>query len=158
MASHGGALVPVVGRADDDGVDVFAGEDLVVVAGGEDVVAPELLAVREAAVVAVGHGNQLDARNLHGDLGVSLALAARADQRDLDVIVGGHRLGRLGLHGGERVDSCAQHGGCGCRSCRPQKTSAIQFVHFRLLRRACIATHINIHRFARPVTSAVRPA
>ena len=31
----GGLLVPVVGCGDNDGVDVFAGEDLFVVAGGE---------------------------------------------------------------------------------------------------------------------------
>ena len=95
--------MPVVGGADDDGVDVFAGEDLVVVAGGEDVVAPELLAVREAAVVAVGHGDQLDAGNLHGESGVTLALAAGADERDLDVIVGGYGSGRLGLQCGKRI-------------------------------------------------------
>jgi len=46
----------VVGRGDEDGVDVLAGEDFVVVASGEDVLAPELFGVGEAAVVAVGDG------------------------------------------------------------------------------------------------------
>ena len=123
--------MPVVGCANDDGVNILAGEDLVVVAGGEDVVAPDFLAVGEAAVVAVGHGDQLDARNLHGDFGVALALAACADERDLDVIVGRDWLGRL-LHGGEGVDSCAEHGGCGCSACCSQETSAIELVHFKI--------------------------
>ena len=37
----GSRLVPVVGRRDEDGVDVFAGKDLAVVAGGEDIRAPQ---------------------------------------------------------------------------------------------------------------------
>jgi len=37
--------VPVVGRADDDGVDVVAREDFLVVARGEDVVAPHFTTV-----------------------------------------------------------------------------------------------------------------
>ena len=89
IASTDGLLVPVVGRADDHRVNILARQNLVVVAGGEDVVAPEFLAVLQPAVVAVGHGHQLHAGNLHGGLGVALSLPARADQRDLDVIVGG---------------------------------------------------------------------
>jgi len=47
----------VVGGGDEDGVDVLAGEDLAVVAGGEEVGAPQLFGVGEAAVVAVGGGD-----------------------------------------------------------------------------------------------------
>ena len=60
----GGLLVPVVGSGDEDGVDVLAGEDLAVVAGGEEVVAPELFGVGEAAVVAVGYGDEFDSGDL----------------------------------------------------------------------------------------------
>ena len=123
----GGLLVPVVGGADDDGVDIFAREDLVVVAGGEDVVAPDFLAVREAAVVAVGDGDELDAGDLHRDLGVSLALAAGADQRDLDVVVGGDGFGRFGLGFPQHVGSRSEEGFCGGNgSCGFQKASTVQ--------------------------------
>ena len=97
---HGDLLVPMVGRADDDGVDVFALQNLAVVAGGKDVIAPEFLAVLEAAVVAIRHGNELHAGNLQRNLGISLALTAGADQRDLNMIVGRNRLGRFGLNFG----------------------------------------------------------
>ena len=85
----GGLLVPVVGRGDDDGVDVFAGEDLFVVAGGEEVVAPELFGAGEAAVVAVGYGDELDSGDAEGGGGVTLPLDACADEGELDVIIGG---------------------------------------------------------------------
>ena len=103
----GGLLVPVVGRGDDDGVDVFAGEDLVVVAGGEDVVAPELFGAGEAAVVAVGDGDELDAGNAEGGGGVALALDAGADERELDVVVGRCLGGCEGLE----VRGCSREGG-----------------------------------------------
>ncbi len=101
----GGALVPVVGRGDEDGVDVFAGEDFVVVAGGEDVLAPELFGVGEAAVVAVGDGNQLDAGDLEGSCGIALALDAGADEGEVDGVGsgrcgGGRGLGEKGLKAG----------------------------------------------------------
>ncbi len=113
----GGALVPVVGGGDDDGVDVFAGEDLAVVAGGEDVVAPELLGVGEAAVVAVGDGDELDAGNLHGDLGVALALDAGADEGKLNVVVRSDGLGGFALKRGERMQLCCDQALGSERSC-----------------------------------------
>ncbi len=85
---YGGLLVPVVGRGDDDGVDVFAGQDLFVVAGGEEIVAPELFGAGEAAVVAVGYGDELDAGDTEGSGSVSLALDSGANEGELDVIVG----------------------------------------------------------------------
>ena len=62
--------MPVVGRADDDGVNVFARQNLAVVARGKEVVAPKFLAVLKPAVVAVGHGHQLDSGNLDGLCGI----------------------------------------------------------------------------------------
>jgi len=49
--------VPVIGGADDDGVDIFAVEDLLVMPGGEDLRAINLLHVGEAAVVAIAGGD-----------------------------------------------------------------------------------------------------
>ena len=88
-------FVPVIRRADDDGVNILTRQNLFVVACREDVVAPEFLAVFEPPVVTVRHGDQLHARNLHRNLRVSLALTTGPDQRDLNVIVGRHR--RCGL-------------------------------------------------------------
>ncbi len=85
----GGLFVPVVGGGDEDGIDVFAREDFGVVAGGEEVGAPEFAGVGEAAVVAVGDGDELDAGDLEGDAGVILALDAGADEGELDLVVGG---------------------------------------------------------------------
>ena len=91
----GGLFVPVVGGGDDDGVDVFAGEDLAVVAGGEEVhivgcaQAPEFLGMGEAAVVAVGYGYEFYAGNAEGGGGISLTLDAGADEGELDVVIGG---------------------------------------------------------------------
>ena len=113
-------LVPVIGRADNDRVNILASQDFVVVAGGEYVVAPEFFAARQPAVVAVGGGDQFHARHLYGGPGVELALSAGADQRNLDVIVGGDRMGGLGLFQfrfgrGEKMHSGHQ-GGCRCGS------------------------------------------
>ncbi len=102
-----GLFVPVVGRCDEDGVDVFAAEDLAIVAGGEDVGAPQLLGVGEAAVVAVGDGDELDAGDLESGAGVTLALDAGADERELDVVVRRSRRGGCFLRE-ERVEA-----GCG---------------------------------------------
>ncbi len=109
----GSLLVPVIGRGDEDGVDVLAGEDLAVVAGGEEVRAPQLLRVGEAAVVAIGDGDELDAGNLQGEARVALALDAGADQGKLDVVVRRSRRRRCCL-GEERVEPS----GCGGKSCR----------------------------------------
>ena len=116
----GGLLVPMVGCGDDDGVDVFAGEDLAVVAGGEEIVprraAPELFGAGEAAVVAVGYGYEFDAWDAERGGGVALALDACADESELDVIV------RRCLGGSEGL----KPGGCGCESGGLEKGTAIQ--------------------------------
>ncbi len=98
-------FMPVVGRADDDGVDVFAFQDFAVVAGGEEVCAPEFLAVLEPAVVTVRNRDQFDAGNVHGIFGVALALAAGSDEGDLDVIVGCDWFRGFGLGLGQQMSS-----------------------------------------------------
>ncbi len=82
-------MVPVIGRADDDGIDVFAIKNLLVILGGEDVRAMDFLHMGEAAVVAIAGGDQL--RQAGGDGGTRIALphAATADEGDLDFVVGG---------------------------------------------------------------------
>jgi len=127
----GGLFVPVVGGGDEDGVDVLAGEDLAVVAGGEEVGAPELFGVGEAAVVAVGGGDQLDAGNLQGEFGVALALNAGADEGELDVVVGGARRGGGGL-GEERMDAAGGSGDGGGLYGGLEEVSAIKHGRGRL--------------------------
>ena len=111
----GGLLVPVVGGGDEDGVDVFAGEDLLVIAGGEDVLTPELLGVGEAAVVAVGYGDELDSGHLESDLGVALALDAGADEGEADGVVraNGGGAGRLCEKAGEMRGGSGDGSGLG---------------------------------------------
>ncbi len=90
----GDLLVPVVGRPDDHRVHVPPRQHLAIIAGGENVRAPPLLRVRQAAVVNVGDGDQLGAGR-DRRRGVAASLSARADQRDLDAIVGGFGILRL---------------------------------------------------------------
>jgi hypothetical protein len=123
----------VVGSPDDDGVNIFASEDLVVVAGGEDVVAPKLLGASKAAVVAVGHGNELDAGHLDGGFGVAHTLAARANERNLDVIVSGYWLplfclSQFRLSCGKQMQARHQRRG-GCDRRGTQKAPAIPNIH-----------------------------
>src|SRR5262249_52782118 len=49
--------VPVVGCADDDGVDIFTREDFAVVASGEELVAPDFAGAFQASVVNIGDGD-----------------------------------------------------------------------------------------------------
>ena len=58
--------VPVVGNADQDRVDVLAGEDLAIVDIGLDLVAEDFLGMGAPAFVQVGGGDQLDAGDLEG--------------------------------------------------------------------------------------------
>ena len=87
----GDLRVPVVGGADDHGVDVRAREHFAVVAAGEYLISPALFRARQPAFVDVRGGYDLDAiLGERGD-GVFGAHAARADQRNLDPVV--RRLG-----------------------------------------------------------------
>jgi hypothetical protein len=93
----------VARRGDDDGVDVLAREDLPVVARGHDVRTPAFLRAFEPPVVDVGDGDQLHARNPRGHDRVARSHAARADQRDPDLVVRGD-LHRLILSPSESLD------------------------------------------------------
>src|SRR5579864_45514 len=97
----------MVGHADNDGVDILARKNFSVVTGGEDVVAPDFLAVLEPSVVAIRHGDELHARNLQRHPSVSLSLATSANQRDLNVVVG-QRRGGSSLNSGQRMYFCCE--------------------------------------------------
>ena len=62
----GGLRVPVVGGGDDDGIDVFAREQLVIVRRDEDVFAEDFAGARAAAGVKIGDGYQGDAGERRG--------------------------------------------------------------------------------------------
>ena len=96
--------MPVVRRTDYDCVDVFPRQDFSIVLRGENIAAPDLFRVIEAPLVAVGHRDQLHSWNLDRRLRVAHALAARPDQRDLDMIVGRDWSGRRLLRGSKHVD------------------------------------------------------
>ena len=101
------------------GVDVLAGEDLAIVDVGLDLVAEDLLGVSPPALVEVGGGDQLDAGNLEGSLGVDETDDAHADRGDPNAVVGAGRLGRLD-RGLELVDVVGDRGGRR-RSKRPRR-------------------------------------
>src|SRR5262249_35325855 len=86
VEGHGG--VPVIGRADEDGVDVLAVEDILVTLGGGRPGVGELEAVGEGAVVDVADGDDLDV----GDRGQRVqewpAAPARTDAADTDGVAG----------------------------------------------------------------------
>jgi len=126
----GGLLVPMVGGADDDRIDVLAGENVVVVAGGEDVVAPQFLAAGKAAVIAVRRGHEFDPWDLDGGAGVVLPLPSGSDKGDLDMVIGGDRLGRLlfGFGCGKKMQTRHQ-GGCRSGGGSAQKTPAVDSEH-----------------------------
>jgi hypothetical protein len=67
---------------------------------------------RDALSACVGHGNQLDAGDLDGGFCVAHALAACADEGDLDMVVGCD--GAWYQIRGERVQSGAEQRACGC--------------------------------------------
>ena len=120
----GSLLVPVVRRRHDYGVDIFARQNLAVIAGRENIVPPKLLAVLQAPVVTIGNGNQLHARNLHRELRVSLSLNSRSNKCQLNMIVGRKSRGGRALRS-QRIYLPAHSRGCGRRSRHLQKRSAI---------------------------------
>ena len=79
--------VPVVGHAEQDGVDVLAGEDLPVVDVGVDAVPVDLLGVRPPARVQVGDGDELDAGHAEGAGGVDEPDDPHADRGDPHAVV-----------------------------------------------------------------------
>ena len=84
--------VPVVGSGHDDGVHVLALEDGAEVAGGEDLVAPDLLRAGEPARVDVAGGHELDPGGVQGGPGVAHPLSTRADQGETDAVARGDLL------------------------------------------------------------------
>ena len=60
----GDLRVPVVGGADDHGVDVLARQHFAVIARGEEVIAPDFLGAGQAAVVDIGDGHQFYAADV----------------------------------------------------------------------------------------------
>src|SRR5271165_26387 len=87
-------LMPVIGSADDDRIDIRARQDFFVVLGGEDVPTVLLLHMDQAAVVAVTSRNELGQLGGRRRLGVSLAHASTANEGNLDLVVGGNFLSR----------------------------------------------------------------
>jgi len=86
---NGRLLVPMVGSGDQHGVDVRTRQNLVIIASGQYGVAPQLAAMCQSAVVAVGRRDQPHSGHLERHLGVILALAARPNESELDLVVGG---------------------------------------------------------------------
>ena len=80
--------VPVVGAADQDGVDVLAVEELAIVLGRDRLGIGELLGVVEVGVVDVADGRDPDAGNLGQRLHQVLAAPARAQAGDRERVVG----------------------------------------------------------------------
>jgi hypothetical protein len=89
---EGDGHVQVVRCAHDHRVHVLAVEDGSVIAGREDLVAPDFLGPRQAAVVDIADRHELDSGHLEGDTGVTHTLAARAYQRQADAVAGGDLL------------------------------------------------------------------
>ena len=93
--------MPVVGRPDDDGVDVRPGENFAIVARREDVVAPTFFGASEASVVDVGDGDKLgESCGECGD-GIAGTHASGADEGELDFVIRGELAGGLGRALGE---------------------------------------------------------
>ena len=122
---HRSLLVPVVRRGDDHGIDVLPRQYLAVIARRKYVVAPHLFAVRQPSVIAVRDRNQLHSRDLDCPSRISLALNPRADQRNLNMVVGGYRLSRLT----RRFCKHLQPGSSRCNTRGLQESSTIQTRH-----------------------------
>jgi len=71
--------------------------------------------VGEAAVVTVGDGDQFDSRHLDRGACVSLALNARADERELDDVVRG--AGRWGRRLRQKLVQMGRSSSDGCGLC-----------------------------------------
>ena len=92
--------MPVVGSADDHGVDVRARQHFAIIARREYLVSPAFFGSRQPALINVRGGYDLDAMlSKRGDC-VFRSHSARADQRNLYAVVG-----RLGLGSAPRVGS-----------------------------------------------------
>ncbi len=77
-------LVPVVGDGDNDSLDVFVGEQLLILAGDGDVGAGNFFGEGLAAVPEIAGGETLGAREVNGGLQEARALHADADDAEVD--------------------------------------------------------------------------
>jgi hypothetical protein len=108
--------VPVVGRADNDGVDVGLGEEFAVVVVGADVDVTLILIKfhdvfarsLKADRVEIAHGNHARERMLHDIHHVILSHASDADLGDVQTTVGG---GAEEAAGGKNVRERGEAGG-----------------------------------------------
>jgi hypothetical protein len=85
---HRDVSVPVIRGGDDYGLDIFARQNVIVVARGEGFVAVDFLHALQAAVVAVASCYQLYSGNGSSKLGVALAHTAGPNKSDLNIAVG----------------------------------------------------------------------
>ncbi len=84
----GDALVPVVGRADQDRIDIGTRQNLFVIPGSEHIAPVDFFHVFQPSVVAVARRDNLGQSGGGGTLGVRLPHPSATDQGDLNLIVG----------------------------------------------------------------------
>jgi hypothetical protein len=80
--------VPVIGRRDHHRIHVFVRDHRVVIAGGLDLAAGDLLGVQQVAVIDVRRDHRADAGDLLEILQQVRATDADADKSEPDVIIG----------------------------------------------------------------------
>jgi hypothetical protein len=79
----------MVGGADNDGVHVFAGQDLPVIAGNENVFAVHLPRPRQPPVVQIASCDHFYAGIAQGRIHIVEPLNTHADAGEVDLVVGG---------------------------------------------------------------------
>jgi hypothetical protein len=114
--------VPVIGRGDDDGVDVLAVEDAAVVACAQRAIAEQLPGALEVAVVTRCGGDDLHVGHAQRRVGVGEPLRAEPDHPQADRVVGTLR---DGVH-----ERSARRPGSGARG-REQESTTIDGVRRR---------------------------
>src|SRR5262249_55068176 len=91
---HGDRHVPVVGRGDQDGIDLFKVEDTLVILGGPLLAVPPPLGFGQIYVPDVTNRGNVDLGNLNKGLHQVSAPAAAANEANLNGVVS-----VLGVHG-----------------------------------------------------------
>jgi hypothetical protein len=85
---HGHGHVPVVGAADEDGIDILVVEDFLVIPSRDGLRVGDLLGLIQMGIVNVAHGSHADIGNLGQRAHQVLAAAARADAADVERLIG----------------------------------------------------------------------
>ncbi len=99
---HGHGHMPMIGRADEYGLNVLAIEHFLVVLGGERFGIGQFAAFVQMGIPNVAHGRDADIRDLGQRFHKVLAASAGADTADVDRIVGTQDVdGRHGKGGGD---------------------------------------------------------